>query len=284
MSPRVILASQSPRRQELLKHIYKYFEIVPSNASEDIAEADPARLVERLSEIKAKEVFNRVQDEADMVPEMTGMKRLSRMFKASKLADTDDLMVIGADTIVVLDGEILGKPRDEEDAVNMLKRLQGREHEVYTGVTVICNAGNTEFSKAGTQKVMKNDVRTDGEMMAAGISSLADDSETKNISNNDHRAGSVGVYGCTDIIVEEIAGTSVRRITFHEKTTVHIAAMSDEEIKKYVETGNPLDKAGSYGIQTVFTKYVSGIEGDYNNVVGLPVARLYAELKMFKSV
>lgn len=261
MSPRVILASQSPRRQELLKHIYKYFEIVPSNASEDIAEADPARLVERLSEIKAKEVFDRVQDEADMVPEMTGMKRLSRMFKTSKLADTDDLMVIGADTIVVLDGEILGKPRDEEDAVNMLKRLQGREHEVYTGVTVICNAGNHD-----------DDNHNDNN----------DEAAVNSVTENTN--GDIHSDECTRVFVEEIAGTSVKRITFHEKTMVHVAAMSDEEIKKYVETGDPLDKAGSYGIQTVFTKYVSGIEGDYNNVVGLPVARLYAELKRIAAV
>ena len=80
MSPRVILASQSPRRQELLKHIYKYFEIVPSNASEDISEANPSKLVEKLSLIKAEEVYSRVQDEDEMVPELTGMKRLSKMF------------------------------------------------------------------------------------------------------------------------------------------------------------------------------------------------------------
>ena len=119
MSPRVILASQSPRRQELLKHIYKVFEIVPSFADEDIDEKDPGLYVEKLSRLKAREVYDRVQDEEDMVPEVTGMKRLSKLFKSSGAAATDDLLVIGADTIVVRDGEILGKPKDEaapEDA------------------------------------------------------------------------------------------------------------------------------------------------------------------------
>ena len=243
MSPRVILASQSPRRQELLKHIYKYFEIVPSNASEDINEANPSKLVERLSLIKAEEVYSRVQDEDEMVPELTGMKRLSKMFKSSKLNDTDNLLVIGADTIVVLDGEILGKPKDEEDAVNMLKRLQGRAHEVYTGVTVI-----------------------------------------RNVDDDEDETGGSGAGDSAETIQEEGSETSIINITFHEKTVVHIAEMTDDEIKKYVETGDPLDKAGSYGIQTVFMKYVSGIEGDYNNVVGLPVARLYAELKKINAI
>ena len=243
MSPRVILASQSPRRQELLKHIYKYFEIVPSNASEDINEADPSKLVEKLSLIKAEEVYSRVQDEDEMVPELTGMKRLSKMFKSSKLNDTDNLLVIGADTIVVLDGEILGKPKDEEDAVNMLKRLQGRAHEVYTGVTVI-----------------------------------------RNVDDDEDETGGSGAGDSAETIQEEGSETSIIKITFHEKTVVHIAEMTDDEIKKYVETGDPLDKAGSYGIQTVFMKYVSGIEGDYNNVVGLPVARLYAELKKINAI
>ncbi|MBR0516439.1 MAG: septum formation protein Maf [Eubacterium sp.] len=210
MSPRVILASQSPRRQELLKHIYKVFEIVPSFADEDIDEKDPGLYVEKLSRLKAREVYDRVQDEEDMVPEVTGMKRLSKLFKSSGAAATDDLLVIGADTIVVRDGEILGKPKDEEDAFNILKSLQRRSHEVYTGVTLL----HTSWEK-----------------------------------------------------------------TFHEKTVVNIASMTDEEIKKYIATGDPMDKAGAYGIQTLFTKYVTGIEGDYNNVVGLPVAAIYRRVK-----
>ncbi|SEG11247.1 septum formation protein [Eubacterium ruminantium] len=215
MSPRVILASQSPRRQELLKHLFKSFEIVPSNADEDIDEKEPEQFVEKLSMLKAREVFDRVQDEDDMVPAVTGMKRLSYMFKNSKAAETDDLLVIGADTIVVKDKDILGKPKDEEDAFNILKSLQGGSHEVYTGVTLLHNNGEK---------------------------------------------------------------------TFHEKTIVHITEMSDEEIRAYIKTGDPMDKAGAYGIQTMFTKFVGGIEGDYNNVVGLPVARIYRELKQMEII
>ena len=209
MSKRVILASGSPRRQELLKHIYKYFEVVPSNADEALGIADPAELVTELSRLKAAEVFERVQDEEDMVPAVTGMKRLSRMFAASKYVETDDIVVIGADTIVVKDAEILGKPKDEDDAFRILKELQGRSHDVYTGVT---------FMHPSVTK------------------------------------------------------------SFYERTVVHVAQMTDDEIRDYIKTGDPMDKAGAYGIQNSFARFVTGIEGDYNNVVGLPVARLYKEL------
>ncbi len=215
MSLRVILASQSPRRQELLKKIFQYFEVMPSNADENIEVLPPAEYVEKLSKIKALEVYERLMDEDEMVPEVTGMKRLSKLFKGSGYASTEDMLVIGADTIVVRDGEILGKPKDEEDAFAILKTLQGRGHEVYTGVTLIHN--------------------------------------------------------------EET-------ISFSVKTDVHIVPMSDEEINEYIKTKDPMDKAGAYGIQTVFTKYVSGIEGDYNNVVGLPVSAIYSRLKDMKIV
>lgn len=231
MSHRVILASGSPRRRELLKYIFKDFEVVPSNADEDITEADPACLVEKLSKMKASEVFERMQDEDDMVPPVTGMKRLSKMFSSSRYASTDNLLVIGADTIVVRDGRVLGKPKDEEDAFEILRSLQGRAHEVYTGVTILKAAGD-------------------------------DDQDVSDAAVDEENIGDV----------------KAGRITFHEKTIVHIAEMSDKEIRDYIKTGDPMDKAGAYGIQNSFARFVSGIEGDYNNVVGLPVARLYAEL------
>ena len=191
---RVVLASGSARRRELLKMIFDEYDVIASEADEDIGSYPPSELVLRLSELKASEVFERVRTEEGAA---------------------DDLLVIGSDTVVALDDRILGKPVDESDACEMLKALSGREHKVFTGVALIRQAG-------------------DGEM---------------------------------------------KKRCFFEETSVHIARMSDEEIREYVATGEPMDKAGAYGIQTKFAKYVTGIEGDYNNVVGLPVARLYKELR-----
>ena len=123
-----------------------------------------------------------------------------------------DCLIIGSDTIVAVDGQILGKPKDAEDAKRMLRMLQGRAHEVYTGVTVL---------RGGTEE----------------------------------------------------------RRTFHEETKVLFFPMTEEDIETYVATNDPLDKAGAYGIQGFCARYIQGIEGDYNNVVGLPVGRLYQEIK-----
>jgi septum formation protein len=136
----------------------------------------------------------------------------------------DQALVLGADTVVAVDGKILGKPRTHAEAADMIRALQGRSHEVYTGVTIF-----------GT---------------------LKDDQAT------DHNAS----MGCS---------------TFYEETKVHVAAMTEEEILAYARTEEPMDKAGAYGIQGSFGKYISGIEGDYYNVVGLPIAHVYQELKKF---
>ncbi len=195
---RVVLASGSARRRELLKMIFDEYDVIASEADEDIGSYPPSELVLRLSELKASEVFERLRTENGAA---------------------DELLVIGSDTVVALDDRILGKPVDESDAYEMLKALSGREHKVFTGVALIRQVG-------------------DGEM---------------------------------------------KKRCFFEETSVHIARMSDEEIREYVATGEPMDKAGAYGIQTEFAKYVTGIEGDYNNVVGLPVARLYKELRDMSS-
>lgn len=180
----VILASASPRRKELLEQIGIKFEVKVSEAKEDLPPGiSPTEAVEELSFRKAKAVWDTL---------------------------TEKEIVVGADTVVALDGQILGKPMDEADAIKTLKRLQGREHFVYTGVTILAK---------------------DGE-----------------------------------------------RTTFHEETKVCFTPMSEAEIREYVETGDPLDKAGAYGIQGEFARYVRAISGDYNNVVGLPVGRLYQEL------
>ena len=193
---RIILASGSPRRTELLQTAGIVHEVVISGADEDVQEENPARLVEMLSSRKAEEVYERlVQQEP-----------------------SGDLVVIGADTVVAADGKILGKPEDEEDARRMLRMLSGRSHHVYTGVT-LCG-----------------------------------------------RIGSVR-----------------REVSFSEESTVHVAQLTEKEISEYIDSGEPMDKAGAYGIQGAFMKFVSGIEGDYFNIVGLPVSHLYQEMKQFIS-
>ena len=184
----LILASGSPRRRELMSQVGLDFTVVTSDADENIKEMEPEDYVRELSSIKAQSVLEQYADKDDSV------------------------IVIGADTIVYHKGEILTKPRDEEDAFRILKSLEGQIHQVYTGVT-IC-------------------------------------STHKNVSS-------------------------------YEKTDVWVYDMTDEEIRDYISTGEPMDKAGAYGIQGKFAAYIKGIEGDYNNVVGLPVARLVHALKTF---
>ncbi len=188
---RYILASGSPRRKELLGKVVKDFEIIPAESEEMPKEAEPSAIVEELSLQKASEIFHKILTDS-----------------------TDRIVVIGADTVVSYNHRVLGKPKDREDAKRMLLELQGKPHEVYTGVTVFYN--------------------TDGE---------------------------------------------TRHFTFHEETKVFVEAMTQEEIDSYVQTGEPDDKAGAYGVQGLFAIHIKGIEGDYYNVVGLPVARLYKELK-----
>ena len=183
---KLILGSGSPRRKELMAQIGLQFEVIVSDADENISETWPDRMVMELSKNKAEAVWNSLDDKS----------------KAESI-------VIGADTIVYNDGKVLGKPKDEEDAYNMIKSLQDGVHSVYTGVTL---------------------------------------------------------YG------EEV-------VSFFEETKVYVYPMTDEEITGYIATKDPMDKAGAYGIQGLFAAFVKGIEGDYNNVVGLPVARVYQELK-----
>lgn len=187
---KLILASGSPRRKELLSRAGFLLDIHVSDCKEESACTNPGLLVEDLSHEKAVAVWKELEDQ---------------------IADT---VVLGADTVVSIFGNVLGKPSDEEDAYRKLRFLSGKTHEVYTGVTLV--------------------KRVNEQMQCH---------------------------------------------TFHECTKVHIAQLSEEEIRAYIATKDPMDKAGAYGIQGIFGKFVSGIEGDYNNVVGLPVARVYAELK-----
>lgn len=176
----IVLASGSPRRRELMEMLeVKNLVICPAKGEEHMPEnASAAEVVRALSGQKASEV--------------------------AELFAADDI-IIAADTVVALDGQILGKPRDEAQAREMLRRLSGRQHEVFTGVSV--RRGETEICE-------------------------------------------------------------------HEETTVRFRELSEREILAYVATGEPMDKAGAYGIQGRGGIFVSGITGDYFNVMGLPICRL----------
>lgn len=175
----MILASGSPRRRELLGFICSEFKVIPAVGEEKISEgASPETVVLALSRQKAEEIAAKFPNE----------------------------IVIGADTIVSVDGKILGKPRDEQDAARMLGMLSGRIHSVFTGVCVIFADGRTE--------------------------------------------------------------------NFAEETKVEFYHLSEREIFDYIATGDPMDKAGAYGIQERGAKNVKGIIGDFYNVMGLPVSRL----------
>lgn len=186
----IVLASGSPRRKELLAKTGLKFSVVVSGGEEKAETSDPAETVEKLSLDKASAVADLLQ------------------------AEKEPQLIIGADTVVACDGEILGKPSDREDAFRMLWKLQGQTHQVYTGVTLLLKKKHTWQAH-----------------------------------------------------------------TFSEKTDVQFYPVSREELLAYIETGEHMDKAGSYGIQGGFGIYVKGICGDYNNVVGLPVGRLVYELK-----
>lgn len=187
---KIILASASPRRRELLGQIGLEFEVIPGKGEEIITKQVPSEVVEELSFQKAMEVADQVCD----------------------------AIVIGADTVVCQNGQIMGKPTDREDATRMLGNLQGNTHSVYTGVTVL---------------------------------------------------------------IKDATGKIIASHTFSRKTKVHVNPMTEQEIQRYIDTGEPMDKAGGYGIQGAFAAWVESIEGDYNNVVGLPVSALWEVLKTY---
>ena len=190
----IVLASASPRRQELLRNAGIPFTVQPADIDETpLAGESPRDCAERLAREKALAVFqSRPQD-----------------------------YVLGADTIVVVDGAILGKPRDADDAARMLRMLSGRTHAVITGVCVVSPVASGQRSVASK----------------------------------------------TDLL------------TASETTLVTLCELSDDEIRDYVATGEPMDKAGAYAIQGIASRWIPRIEGDYSNVVGLPVALVYRMLR-----
>ena len=180
---KIILASRSPRRREILENLGLDFEVMVSDADEDLKESSPSRLVMALAEKKAAEVKQEYE----------------------KLHSVDDALFIAADTVVYNRGKILGKPADKDDARRMLYSLSEHRHKVITGVSLIYNG---------------------------------------------------------------------RCVSGYETTTVRFGRISPEDIEACVAGGEPLDKAGAYAIQGEASRWISGIRGDYFNVVGLPVHRL----------
>ncbi len=198
---RIILASKSPRRKELLSRIGIEYECIVSEAEEKTTESSPDKVVAELSRQKAENIFE--------------------IIRAGE-RDNSPMVIIGADTVVACDSNIMGKPKDKQDAGRMLKLLEGRSHSVWTGVTLLF----------------------------------------VNIDKN-------GNYSENKVISE----------TFACETKVYMYHVSDNEIEEYIKTEEPLDKAGAYGIQGIAAKFIEKIEGDYNNVVGLPVSALYQRIK-----
>lgn len=182
---KLILASKSPRRKEILAQAGYQFEIVVSNVDENVEEDKAEDKVLAIAKKKGLDIYSKLNQEQESV-------------------------ILSADTIVVLDNIILGKPKDKEDARNMISLLNGKTHQVYTAVYI--KGKNIEYQ-------------------------------------------------------------------FLEKTDVDIVTMTKEEIEEYINTKEPYDKAGSYAIQGIFSKYISNINGDYYNVMGLPICKVNSILK-----
>ena len=217
---KLVLASGSQRRRELLTMCGYDYEIIVSNADETIDENDPESFVRALSFRKAKEVFD-------------------RLFAAGRR----DFAVIGSDTVVAFqkDGEtkpvIIGKPKDAEDAVRILSMLSGKTHRVFTGVSVIADIPD-ENAAAQCSIRKKAEIQTEW-----------------------------SIQGKEEIQTE----CSITEVTFE--------TLSPDEITDYVNSGDPLDKAGSYGIQGPFGMFVREIRGNYFTVIGMPIPVLYKMLK-----
>lgn len=192
INKKIILASASPRRKELMEQAGYQFEIQVSHREETYVSTTPDEIVKELSLLKASDIAS-----------------------ANK---KENLVVIGADTVVAYDGCILGKPETKEHAFQMIQSFQGDKHQVYTGVAIL------SYDEAGRETVINHAVKTD----------------------------------------------------------VYVNPMTEEEIWAYIHSDNIMDKAGSYGIQSGFSIHIEKIEGDYFNVVGLPISYIYEALKQIE--
>ena len=208
---RLVLASASPRRRELLSQIGLEFTVMPSTKEENAKTTEAGALVQELSRQKAVDIWEQLSGGQGQNPD-ADQEQIAEETQEPNLNGKrqPELLVIGADTVVCCEGKILGKPHSREAAAEMLTALQGRSHEVYTGVT------------------------------------LYSQSET---------------------------------VTFFECTQVEFYPMTEVEISEYIDSKEPMDKAGAYGIQGAAAKFVTRVEGCFFNVMGLPVSRLYGLLQ-----
>lgn len=188
---KIVLASASPRRLELLRQIGIEPEVIVSHVEEVVTSSEPGEVVMELSRQKAEDVAR---------------------------GQSAQTLVIGSDTVVAVDGKILGKPHDPEEAAEMIRSIEGRAHQVYTGVCMVLKG------ESGEEDVVSN---------------------------------------------------------FFDATDVEVYPMTDEEILEYAYSEEPMDKAGAYAVQGFFGRYIKGLKGSYANVMGLPISRLYQELKNF---
>ncbi len=202
---KIILASASPRRKELLSQIGLEFTVIPSEAEEKPVSELPQDMVIELSKQKARDIWEKIGKEDQ--GEAAGFQ-------------VSDTLVIGADTVVSIEGEILGKPRDYDDAMRMLGLLSGKEHQVYTGVTMLW---------------------------------ITEEGKREEYS----------FYVCTGVAMYHI---------------------DRAEMMNYIFSGDAMDKAGAYGVQGKAAAFIKSVRGEYSNVVGLPVGRLYQEMKAWDLV
>ena len=215
---KIILASASPRRRELLQQIGIEFTVIPATGEERLPAGGADGTADRAAERSGSHGADcRERGPAPWeIVEALSAQKAGEVFCGLSEEKRESSIVVGADTVVALEDEVMGKPGSRKEAGAMLSRLQGSSHQVYTGVTLIKGEGRNK---------------------------------------------------------------PPRTVTFHERTKVVMYPMSEAEINAYVDTGEPMDKAGAYGIQGKCAAFIREIHGDYNNVVGLPTGRLYQELK-----
>ncbi|MEE3420304.1 MAG: Maf family nucleotide pyrophosphatase [Lachnospiraceae bacterium] len=217
--PRVILASQSPRRRELLHQVGIFPEIMPSGAEEKTNYSNPSDIVMDLSSQKAMSIAREIEKAAVRnIPSDNTEQFLEKTLSAEENALADPFYVVGSDTIVYSRDKVLGKPQSHEEAYQMIRSLSRNVHQVYTGVTIL------------------RGIRSEN-------------------------------------------GLHWDRTSFFEAASVHVAPMTEEEIRAYTDSAEPMDKAGAYGIQGPFAAYVESIMGDYTTIVGLPVSHTVRVLK-----
>lgn len=314
---KIVLASGSPRRRELLANLGLDFEVIPSAATEPAPERDetPAAYAERMAELKAHDIA----------------------------AHHPDAVVIGSDTVVAVDGHILGKPQDDEDALRMLRMLSGKVHEVVTGVSVILAAGSDGGARGQEYRIAqelvtiqgaekRQDANTSPEVKKSQEAKKGQDANKGQDAKKEQNAnkgqdvnkslglkngletkigleatigqeakGSPKTKGAADPVADHRAKDTGKahteqahtnhgpssntsdqpereHHTFHASTSVTMRTSQDAELRAYIATGEPSDKAGAYAIQGIGTFLVTEISGSYTNVVGLPLARVLGVL------